>query len=206
MTAGDFMDVLRARSRSALSGDRVVTADETGDWPVGTLDNLLEARAIVPIEPATSAACTECDDDHTEIVQVVEEPPGSETRFYISCPNIGRVRIEAANLRRWRLVGPDYETKLSRGLEVCACGLEHSDDFRWVKSGSETFSLTSPQAGVIGLLHQAFLDGQPEMTWPQISAKLGLSSVNMSQVFKGERRWRTLIAKSRRSLYRLLVF
>lgn len=87
----------------------------------------------------------------------------------------------------------------------CSCGFEHREDFRWIKAGSEEFSLTIPRAKVVSLLHKAFLAGKPDLTWGQIVTELPTTPANMSQVFKGEPRWRLLVTKSARDLYRLNV-
>lgn len=80
----------------------VFTADEVATWPSGQLDDLVAAGVLLPEQPAKSIACDACGDDHVEVVEYVEAPPGTGLRAYIPCPVTGRVRVPLERLRQWR--------------------------------------------------------------------------------------------------------
>jgi hypothetical protein len=79
----------------------VFTADEVAEWPAGLLDQLVASGVLRADQPAKTVTCDSCGDDHVEVVQYVESPPGTGLRAYIPCPQLGRVLVPTARLRRW---------------------------------------------------------------------------------------------------------
>ena len=83
----------------AQAHEPIFVADEVATWPAGLLDRLVANGILTPTSNATSVTCAACGDDHVELVQFVEAPPGSELRAYIACPENGRVRVPLDRLR-----------------------------------------------------------------------------------------------------------
>jgi len=94
---------LTERARSHGPNVLVVTADEVAEWPVGALDALLADGVLREIQPAKTVVCDQCFDGHVEVVDFVEEPPGSMARAYIACAEAGRVAVDTKRMRRWRI-------------------------------------------------------------------------------------------------------
>jgi hypothetical protein len=80
------------------------TADEVLDWPAGLFNRLKSADIVRPAENARSVTCDACGDDHVELVEVVQSPPGSTPRYYIPCPTEGRVAVPAVRLDQWVVI------------------------------------------------------------------------------------------------------
>ncbi|MBL9147338.1 MAG: hypothetical protein JNM94_01460 [Phycisphaerae bacterium] len=70
--------------------------DDIGPDAIGTL---VQLKLIEPAAPATRLTCPECDTGHVETVaELIEEG----TRFsFITCPEVGMVRIDPTALERW---------------------------------------------------------------------------------------------------------
>ncbi|MGE0769297.1 MAG: hypothetical protein AB7L90_22875 [Hyphomicrobiaceae bacterium] len=85
------------------TGAVLITADEVATWPSGQLDDLVAAGVLVPEQPARSISCNECGDDHIELVEYVQSPPGTVLRAYIPCPALGRVCVPLERLHQWRI-------------------------------------------------------------------------------------------------------
>ena len=85
----------------AQAQELIFIADEVAEWRAGLLDQLVADDILTPTSNAKSVTCDACGDDHGELVQFVEYPPGSELRTYIACPKYGRVRVPLDRLHRW---------------------------------------------------------------------------------------------------------
>lgn len=79
------------------------TADDIATWPPDLLDELVACGVLRPEQPTRAISCDACGDDHVEIVQYVESPPGTGLRAYIQCPELGRVPVPTARLRCWSI-------------------------------------------------------------------------------------------------------
>jgi Queuosine biosynthesis protein QueC len=85
---------------------------------------------------------------------------------------------------------------------------QYSEDYRSVQWNGQTFTFTSQQAEVIGMLHHAFKAGTRDLSWEQIQTRLnGIERypARMSDIFKSSPAWRTLIITVRRGIYRLAI-
>ncbi|HEV2418662.1 MAG TPA: hypothetical protein VGX94_12725 [Terriglobia bacterium] len=79
----------------------------------------------------------------------------------------------------------------------------HSDDFRSVKFGGVSHTVTKSQAAVIRLLYEASLTEMPEVAHERIMETVGLRTSQLRDTFKGSPLWGTLIVWSHKGLYRL---
>jgi hypothetical protein len=120
----------RARAKAIL-----ITADEAATWPSGCLDDLVAAGVLVPEQPAKSISCDACGDDHVEIVEYLESPPGSGLRAYIPCPQLGRVRVPLERLKRWRIDGGNASIAAALGGAGEAAGLSKRE---WLDPAEHT--------------------------------------------------------------------
>jgi len=210
MTADPIVNLLEQRSRSPITGDRVVTAEETLEWPSGTLERFMRDGVVEEIEPATSAECTGCDEGHVEIVQVVEEPPGSERRHYISCPDVGRVQIDPAMLRRWQVVEPASGSTIladvTSVLPPTKVILQHSDDYQSVSVGARHWPLAPREAKAVQILHVAYSKGTGFLPWKRIQIELdeaGFAASRMNDILRSIPDANDLIISPRRGYYGL---
>jgi hypothetical protein len=96
--------VLRLIAQRVDADALELSRDELLRWPRRVVRSALRAGLVRRAGSATAVTCDECGDAHYEDVLLVEEPPGSELRAYILCPEHGRVRLP---LKRLRLYGVD---------------------------------------------------------------------------------------------------
>jgi len=96
-----LLDLLR-RADADLPGVEILTADEVSPWPVGVVEALVQNGFLSPTTPGTSVLCDACLEDHWQEVEFVESPEGAP-RAYIVCPESGRVAVDTARLKRWRV-------------------------------------------------------------------------------------------------------
>jgi hypothetical protein len=82
---------------------------------------------------------------------------------------------------------------------------EYSWDYRRVELGSETFSLGPKQARIVGLLHRAYMEGDPWRTGRQLLDHAGSSADRVRDLFKSQSDWTKLIVSDGRGLYRLAI-
>lgn len=102
MTFSDLLPDLLRRAEADLPGVEILTADEVSPWPVGAVETLVQNGFLSPTTPGTSVLCDACLEDHWQEVEFVESPTGAR-RAYIVCPETGRVAVDAARLKRWRV-------------------------------------------------------------------------------------------------------
>ena len=110
------------RAQSKVRSDRIVTADEVAEWPDGAFDALLREGILQEIQPATTVECDACFERHAEVVEFVEEPPGSALRAYIACPEFGRVKVDTQRMRRWEITATVQRRTLPGSLTRFASG------------------------------------------------------------------------------------
>ena len=204
----DLQTQLLVRAQSAVAADKVITADEVAEWPPGTREDLVRDGVLEEIRPATIVECDACFEGHVEIVDFIEEPPGSGSRAYIACPEAGRVAVDTERMRRWKICadsksGPS-QADGERGDEEAA--FAPSADYTSVRLRGEQFLLAPREAAVIEMLHQAYRSGAPELRWSQIRERLRTLNyfpARMHDVFKQLQGWNRLIDRPRKGFYRL---
>jgi len=205
----ELLALIQDPNRSRIPEDRIVTADEVAEWEKGTLGRLLTDGALQELKPANSLVCDACDEGHTELVQVIEEPPGTRPRHYISCPEFGRVHVDPLRLRRWQIGPVDSEPNpQASGIPAPSGGFRHSEDYTYAAVYGFEFRLSLRQAKVVEMLHAAQRSGAPDLRSSQILTRLdsdGQGARRIHDVFKGVDDWQELIARPKRGFYRLNV-
>lgn len=204
-----LLSQLCERVRSLVPQDRVVTADEAAAWPEGTLASLLDDGVLEQIQPAASVECDACFEAHSELVQFVEEPPGSTPRAYIACPETGRVAVDPERLRRWEIVAGELDQaalKVAQPTGEPGQAFRYSEDYTSLVIDGLEFSLSLRRAAVVRRLHQAYSAGTPNVPWREIKGILSGFESNpgsMRDVFKGEENWRKLVRYDKKGFWRL---
>jgi len=80
--------------------DVAFTGGEVAAWPAGLRDTLIGAGILRRGLNARCVTCDSCQAGHVEEVQAVPGPGGS-VRFFIRCPENGRVFVPEERLHRW---------------------------------------------------------------------------------------------------------
>jgi hypothetical protein len=78
-----------------------------------------------------------------------------------------------------------------------------SADCHEVRCGEHQFRLGPIQAQVVRALHEAARRGEPWQSGKAILSTAGSKSLKMSDVFKSQKQWRSLIESNGRGNYRL---
>jgi len=79
-----------------------------------------------------------------------------------------------------------------------------SDDYRSATFRGKSYSFTSRQAQVVEMLHEAYLNGTPELGKDHILEKLGSPNSRLRDTFKKHPAWNSLIVSGeKRGAYRL---
>ncbi len=200
----ELADQLLQRARSNVPNDRIVTADEVTRWPEGMLDALLRDGIVKEIQPATSVECDACYEGHAEVVEFIEEPPGSPLRAYIACPEFGRVKVDPQRMRRWELVANEPETAVFLSSDAVIddgpksiSRFRHSPDFRSVNLDDHEYSLTGRQAQVVEFLYQMYQNKTPEVSQSLVLEHLESKYTELRYVFKNNPAWGTLVVSGK---------
>jgi len=86
--------------RSSEVESSVFTSEETRVWPTGTLAALSGLGLLREASTATHVTCDACTEGHAEEVMRLSYPDG-EPRFFIQCPEHGRIEVDCDQLRQW---------------------------------------------------------------------------------------------------------
>ncbi len=90
---------------------------EIASWQAGVFETLRSLGLLVPCKTATHAVCGACDQEHVDEVTSIEYPDGA-VRFYIVCPEHGRVEIQKEQLLQWSVCFDPVLECLRAGLGV----------------------------------------------------------------------------------------
>lgn len=82
---------------------------------------------------------------------------------------------------------------------------QQRDDYAEVQLGNLMFHLGPLQARIVKHLHKAAIAGTPWCVGKVVLAKAGSLSTRMSDVFKSQPQWRSLVESDRKGRYRLLL-
>jgi len=86
--------------RAADSTQPVLDADDVVPLHRGNIDRLVTLGVLKEGRTARYVACDACLDGHAEAVTAIKYPDGL-TRFFINCPDHGRIEVERQRLLRW---------------------------------------------------------------------------------------------------------
>lgn len=91
------------------------TSDELAYWPKGALDSLEAQGLLIKTEPAKIVECQGCEEYCLMPVHVVSNETIGRSKAFIVCDkrdDVGRVSVELARLRQWKLTGHTLALKL----------------------------------------------------------------------------------------------
>ncbi|HOX06312.1 MAG TPA: hypothetical protein PK280_07920 [Planctomycetota bacterium] len=89
--------------------------DEVARLPQAMAEGLKAAGILRPADLARSTSCMACEADHAEWVRAEDGPDGC-TRYFIGCPEKGRVEVPVARLQRWAVDFTPVAAAISLGL------------------------------------------------------------------------------------------
>jgi len=198
----ELADQLLQRARSNVPNDRIVTGDEVTQWPEGALEVLLRDGIMKEIQPAVTVECDACFEGHAEVVEFIEEPPGSLLRAYIACPEFGRVKVDPQRMRRWEIKPPASEQHLHTGTVATGASGDSADVKLYGRESvwppvAETF---------VEILQQAHRAGAPYLRWGEIKIRLNAKGHHPSRVRDVRRNipdWDKVIDSPQSGVYKL---
>jgi len=100
--------------RSADNSQPVFTAEDLAGVPPQLVNRLTELGVLRPASTATHVICDACDEHHVECVIPIKYP-GGQTRFFIRCPENGRIEVPRERLLQWTV---DYAPLLAALAKV----------------------------------------------------------------------------------------
>jgi len=109
--------------RSADSPAPTFTADDMNGVPPETVARLTVLGILRQAAPATHVVCDVCDGGHVERVISIPYPDG-QTRFFIRCPENGRIEVPRNRLLQWSVDYAPILSTLAKALTVQGSGEE----------------------------------------------------------------------------------
>lgn len=95
--------------RSADNPHPVFVAEDLAGVPPQVVTRLTELGVLRPASTATHVICDACDGHHVEGVIPIKYP-GGQTRFFVRCPENGRIEVPRDRLLQWAV---DYTPLLA---------------------------------------------------------------------------------------------
>lgn len=92
--------------------------DEVATWPYGAAERLTACGLVREVENATSVVCDACADRHVEEVVLIKSARASSPRFYIHCPENGRVLVPNDRLRQWEIDFTGLAGAVARSMDL----------------------------------------------------------------------------------------
>jgi hypothetical protein len=123
----------------------LLVADEVARLPRETFEHLKALGLLRPGQTAKAVGCAACELDHAEWVEPVSGPDG-QPRFFIGCPEKGRVEVSRQRLQQWLV---DF-TPLARAIKESLGGAG---------------LLEAVRPGRLWRLGRAALAGRPRELW-----------------------------------------
>lgn len=93
----DSLDIIW---RSADNPSPIFVAEDLACVPPQVVAPLRELGVLRPAATATHVICDACDGHHVEPITPIEYP-GDQTRFFIRCPENGRIEVPRERLLQW---------------------------------------------------------------------------------------------------------
>jgi len=103
--------------RSADNPNPVFNAEDMAGVPPQVVTRLTELGVLRPALTATHVICDACDEHHVECVMPIKYPDG-QTRFFIRCPENGRVEVPRERLLQWVVDYAPLLTALAKALSA----------------------------------------------------------------------------------------
>ena len=95
---------------------RTISAYEASEWPENGFERLLALGFFNQVENSQYVVCPDCLDHEEEVICL--DYPGRKTRWYIPCPEGGRVELHPDELRQWRISLPNIVQGIADQLSL----------------------------------------------------------------------------------------
>lgn len=105
--------------RSADVASPLFAGDETAAWSPSTEKALTELGLLRAGKTASHVICDACAAEHEEKVTAVSYP-GGRTRFFIVCPENGRIEVERERMLQWSVDFIPVLNALAEGLGLAS--------------------------------------------------------------------------------------
>lgn len=93
-------DILELIWRVADCRSPTFTEDDLADFPEGARSQLMDLGVLRESTTATHVVCDACAEGHVRWVDAIRYPDDT-TRFYVVCPENGRVEVDRHRLLQW---------------------------------------------------------------------------------------------------------
>lgn len=103
--------------RSADNPNLVFVAEDMAGVPPQVVMRLVELGVLRPAATATHVICDACDEHHVECVMPIKYP-GGQTRFFIRCPENGRIEVPRERLLQWAVNYTPLLAALAKALSA----------------------------------------------------------------------------------------
>lgn len=123
--------------------------DDVRRGPEGLLDRLTGLGWIAETQPGTTTSCRSCGSEHDELVESIAGPRG--VRHFLMCPTVGRVRVEADDLRRWSAAGEAVARAVAVALQAQGNIVQHVPGRFWGLGRAKLNRTFTPAYLVVGL-------------------------------------------------------
>jgi len=127
-------DPLQTILALAATGDAVLDYGEVSAWPQGILASFEEWRLLRRSSDAKHVVCDQCSDRHSAEVREQTGRRGAR-RYFIVCPEAGKVELEPEDLRRWTVDRVGLATAIAKAMSATG-GIESLIDGRVWRLGT----------------------------------------------------------------------
>lgn len=112
--SSDPMDIIW---RSADTESPAFAGDEAASWEPGLARSLEELGLLRRGKTATHVVCDACAEGHVSEIMTIKYPDG-RTRFFIVCPENGRIEVERERLLQWSVDFTPVLKAIATGLGI----------------------------------------------------------------------------------------
>jgi lambda repressor-like predicted transcriptional regulator len=112
--------------------DAAFRGDEVRKFGPAALGALEKENLLKRGEDLQMVECDACGTPHLETVEILTEPPGSEARAYIYCPEAGRVSVELERMQVWAIDLDRLARLTSSALGLCGRIVQVAADRVWL--------------------------------------------------------------------------
>lgn len=106
-----------------------ISTYEASMWPEDGFENIRTLGFVKPVENAQYVTCPDCQNYQEEVVCC--ELPGNAVRWFIACPECGRVQLEPHDIRQWGIDGETVAQAIARSLSLVGKCMEIAPGHVW---------------------------------------------------------------------------
>lgn len=98
-----------------------IGSGELNEWPAHSVETLKSARLLVRARPASRLVCPGCERQCDKPIELYPAECAKPARAYIICDepeDMGRIRLNLADLEQWRVSGDASPASVAQALGV----------------------------------------------------------------------------------------